>query len=993
MAGVLIGLVALPFVHNDASADESRGRVVPGLLVLYTFEDTVNQQVLDRSGDAAPLNLALEKLRGLSRRNGALVITTSSKIVSEAPAKKIVDTVKQSGELTIEAWVKPQDDRQGGPARIVSLSVDPGHRNFTLGQDGNKYDVRVRTSATGENGIPSTSTPAGTVKAELTHVVFTRDQTGRAQIYLNGNSQVSAQVTGDLAGWSDDFRLSLANELTGDRPWAGELHLVAVYGRALTAEEVGQNFAAGVRPAVDYAALLPPPAARPVDFIKDVQPILREHCFECHAAGNEEGGLNLGVRQRVFEGSDNGPILASGDSANSRLIHLVARLEKDNVMPPDGDPLTAEQVGVLRAWIDQGTIWPDGADVLDPRAERARTHWAFQPLRAVAPPSVRETTGVRVNHRAQTPVDHFILAKLEAANLPLAVPANPRDLVRRIYFDVIGLPPTPEEIQEFAGAVERDLHAAIESLVDRLLASRHYGERWGRHWLDVARYADSDGQESDHDRTTAYHYRDFVIRGLNDDMPFDQFVRWQLAGDEYEPQNPAAVAATGFLVAGTHAELGDNLMADERLRTRYNELDDVLSTIGTGFMGLTLGCARCHDHKYDAIPARDYYRMISAFQSGNRAETNLPSTSEKVLVWRDLGGDPKPMWLFRRGDYYDHEHPVGLGFVSILTRARTPENYWTAARADRPLTDSTYQRRAFAEWMTDVEQGAGALVARVAVNRLWMHHFGKALVPTVGDFGVRSDSPTHPELLEWLARDLVQHGWRLKRLHRLMLTSAVYQQTGTGVPVPSADAENRLLWRMNPRRLEGEILRDAMLVASGTLNREAYGPAFKPPIAAEAMVARNLKDPYPGTIEDSPAVRRRSVYMFHKRVVPYPLLQAFDKPDAQQSCGRRDMTTVAPQALALLNDQFVRTASLDFADRLLKEAGGEPAGWIDRAFLLALARAPSQIERSAALAFLDVQTSERQTRESQKPAEEIRRRALADLCQALFSLNEFLYVD
>jgi hypothetical protein len=986
-ASAVFFCAASQLVQRHAAAEDSTGRVVPGLVASYTFEGPKSQKISDRSGNGLGLDLTLEKARGAYRRNGALVVTSNSKIVSDEPARKIVDAVKKSGALTIEAWVRPQDDRQAGPARIVSLSVDPGHRNFTLGQDGNKYDVRLRTTVTGENGIPSTSTPAGTVKPELTHVVFTRESSGAVRIYLNGRQQATAQVDGALSGWSDEFRLSLANELTGDRPWLGELHLVAIYDRALSEQEVGQNFSAGVKPAVDYAALLPPAVQRPVDFVQDVQPLLRDNCFDCHAAGNEEGGLNLGIRQRVFEGSDNGPIIARGDSANSRLIHLVSHVEKSAVMPPDGDPLTAEQIGILRAWIDQGAVWPDGADVLDPRIERARSHWAFQPLRAVEPPGVQQVNRIR------TTVDSFIVSKLESAGLQPAVPAGSRDLVRRIYFDVIGLPPTPEENQEFGAAVERDRQAAIAGLVDRLLESRHYGERWGRHWLDVARYADSDGQESDHDRANAYHYRDFVLRALNDDMPFDQFIRWQLAGDEYAPENPQAVAATGFLVAGTHAELGDNLMEDERIRTRYNELDDMLSTIGTGMLGLTLGCARCHDHKYDAIPARDYYRMMSAFHSGKRAEVVLASTSEKALVWRDLGPEPLPTWLFRRGDYTDHEHPVGLGFVSILTRGKDPEQYWTAARADRPLKESTYQRRAFAEWMTDVEQGAGALLSRVIVNRVWQHHFGKALVSSVGDFGVRSEFPSHPELLEWLAQDLVQHGWKLKRLHRLILTSAIYQQSSVGVRPPAVDPENRLLWKMNPNRLEGEILRDSMLAVSGTLNREAFGPAFKPPISAEAMVARNLKDPYPGKVDDSPAVRRRSVYMFHKRVVPYPLLQAFDKPDAQQSCGRRDATTVAPQALALLNDQFVRTASLDFADRLMKEGAAEPTRWIDRGFQLALGRSPSESERATGLAFLEVQIRERQNRDAQKPVEEIRRAALADLCQALFSLNEFLYVD
>ena len=967
-------------------AEERPTRVTDGVLALYPF-DELGDVIHDRSGVGRPLDLKVTRTPGITRRKGRLTVTGSARIASTEPAKKISEAIRRSGELTLEAWIRPSDDRQTGPARIVSLSSDPSHRNVTLGQDAKKYVVRLRTTTTDPNGTPSIDTPDNVVKSELTHIVYTRTSSGAARIHMNGVEQTSKPVAGDLSGWSDDFHLLFANEFTGDRPWRGEIHLVALYGRALSVEEVTRNFAAGLQPAVDDAALLPPANPNPVDFVKDVQPLLRKRCFECHAAGNEEGGLNLGIRQRVLEGGNNGPVLIKGDSENSRLIHMVAGLEKETVMPPEGTRLTAAEIGLLRAWIDQGCVWPDGADVLDPRTERARTHWAFQPLGVVKIPEPSHAD------RARTPIDRFLLAKLDSIGMKAAPPAAPRELIRRITFDLVGLPPTPDEIQEFQAAADRDSPAATAALIDRLLESRHYGERWGRHWLDVARYADSDGQESDRDRANAYHYRDFVIRALNQDMPFDQFVRWQLAGDEYEPLNPAAVSATGFLVAGPFAALGDNLMADERLRNRYNELDDVISTIGTGMLGLTLGCARCHDHKYDAIPARDYYRILSTFHSGGRAEVTLGGMQEKALAWRDDGREPKTTWLFHRGDYYDHNQPVGLGFVSVLTHGKSPEDYWTAARAVRPLQETTFQRLALAEWMTDVKQGAGALVARVIVNRVWQHHFGTPLVHSVGDFGVRSEPPVHPELLEWLTQDFVEQGWKLKRLHRLILTSATYQQASRGVTTPQTDPDNRLLWKMRPQRLEGDILRDSILAVSGTLNLAPYGPAFKPPIEAEAIVARNVKDAYPGNLEDSPAVRRRTVYMFHKRVVPYPLLQAFDKPDAQQSCGRRDTTTVAPQALALLNDRFVRARSLDFADRLLKEAGPEPANWIERGFQLALGRSPSGTERSAALTFVTGQIQERQTRSTDTPAEVVRRQALADLCQTLFSLNEFLYID
>jgi hypothetical protein len=990
---ILIALVAIigrigrtDEARAEAQPAKSAGRVTQSLLALYTFERPADGLIRDRSEAGEPLDLKIEKPAGITFRGGRLLVTSSARMTSMQPARKIVAAVKQSGGLSIEAWVKPQDTRQAGPARIVTLSADPGQRNFTLSQDGTRYDVRLRTTSTDANGTPSIFSPDGSLTIDITHVVYTRGREGEARIYINGKAAIAQTVAGEVGNWNDEFRLSLVNELTDNRPWLGELHLAAVYGRALSEEEVGRNFAAGVAIVVNYAALLPSAAARPVDFKSEVQPLLRNRCFECHAAGNEEGGLNLGIRQRMFEGGENGPVLIPGDSVNSRLIHLVAAINKDEVMPPDGKPLSPEDVGMLRAWIDQGARWPDGADVLDPRTEQAKGHWAFQPLRATPEPTVSDSNWSR------TPIDRFILAKLESAGLRPQPRATSRQLIRRAAFDLIGLPPTPEEVRDFMSVAERDSDGAMGSLVDQLVKSPHYGERWARHWLDVARYADSDGQESDRDRPLAYRYRDFVVRAFNDDLPFNQFVRWQLAGDEYEPENAEAVAATGFLTAGPFAELPDKLMEEERLRERYNELDDMLATIGTGFLGLTVACARCHDHKYDAIPSRDYYRMMCALHGGKRGEVQLAS-GEKVFAYRDSGPEPQPTWLFHRGNFHDRNQTVQLGFISVLTNGKTPDGYWKSARENGSAKASTNQRRALAEWITDVEQGAGALLARVIVNRLWQHHFGQGLVRTVGDFGVRSDPPTHPELLEWLARDFVQNGWRIKRLQRMIVLSAVYQQASSAREAPAADPDNRLLWKMPLQRLEGEVLRDSMLAVSGTLNAASYGPAVKPPIAAEAMLARNVQDPYPAKIDDGPAVRRRSLYLFHKRVVPLPLLQAFDKPDAQQSCGRRDNTTVAPQALALLNDQFVRHVSFEFADRLLKESGSDLAKSIEQGFQLALARSPSNSERNASRAFVELQQTERQKRSPQALADEIRRQSLADLCQAIFSLNEFLYID
>jgi hypothetical protein len=751
-----------------------------------------------------------------------------------------------------------------------------------------------------------------------------------------------------------------------------------------------------------------------------------------------------------------------------------------------------------------------------------RKHWSFLPLSNPPIPSVKNVASVR------TPVDRFIVAPLEANQLGLSPQAEPRTLVRRIYFDLVGLPPTPEQVESFLRAFAKDSRAAVESLVDQLLASPHYGERWARHWLDVVRYADSDGQESDADRPTAYHYRDFVIRSLNDDLPFDTFARWQLAGDELEPDNLQALAATGFIAAGTHAALPDNLMEEERIRTRFNELDDMIATTGSALLGLTLACARCHDHKYDPVPRRDYYRMLCAFNGGDRAQVPLApleearrhhetetqwkhefeatkkswdqwlqqtrkphevavreakidalkiTDDEKALLknepdsakakelakkfskelkveekdirqvlseperadwdsrenalqavearkpkplptafgFADFGPKPRETFLLTRGDFRAKSEPVELGFLTVLTRGQTAAEYWSTARAESCRSDSTQQRRALAQWLMDTNHGAGALAARVFVNRVWQHHFGQGLVRTVNDFGARCDPPTHPELLEWLTHEFVKGGWKLKPLHRLIMTSAVYlqesaapRQSAAGSEQPgrstargksaalprdaaTVDPDNRLLWRRRPQRIESEILRDSMLAVSGTLNTQRFGPAVKAPIAPEAIQARNMKDPYPKDLKETSATRRRSIYMFHKRVVQHPLMQAFDGPDAQASCGRRENTTVAPQALALLNDKFVRALALEFAERVGKEAGTEREAQVRLAWRLALGREPSSGELQSGSAFIDAQARQRSTRESNKS--DPQQLALADFCQAIFALNEFIYVD
>jgi uncharacterized protein DUF1553 len=374
-----------------------------------------------------------------------------------------------------------------------------------------------------------------------------------------------------------------------------------------------------------------------------------------------------------------------------------------------------------------------------------------------------------------------------------------------------------------------------------------------------------------------------------------------------------------------------------------------------------------------------------------RSEPQRPPTALAIV---DSQATPEPTWLLERGDFYAKKELLQVGFLTVLTGSKSPEDYLSEARREIAPDRSTGQRRALADWIADVDQGAGALLARVMVNRVWQHHFGEGLVRTVSDFGVRGERPTHPELLEWLAHGFVEGGWRLKPLHRLIVTSAVYMQdTSYDADRAAKDPENRLLWRRRARRLEAESLRDAVLSVSGTLNLEPYGPAYKPPIPPEAMLARNTKDPYPKDARDTESTHRRTVYMFHKRVVQHPLMQAFDGPEAAVSCGRRNITTVAPQALALLNDTFLRDRAADLARRLMAEGGPGPEDWVARGFELALSRPPNSAERSASVQFIETRIGRRSARDKSRSPDEHRLRALTDFAQALFSLNEFIYVD
>jgi mono/diheme cytochrome c family protein len=704
-------------------------------------------------------------------------------------------------------------------------------------------------------------------------------------------------------------------------------------------------------------------------FKEQVRPALVEHCLECHGGKSKKGDFDLSDRKPLVE---SGTI--EGDSKETRLYALITHAEEP-YMPHKRPKLPEATIEAIARWIDlgapydrplidrKGGLAAKAGELTDPE----RNFWSFRPLRAVAPPLVRDSNWSR------TPIDRFILAALEAKGLRPNTTTDRRSLIRRVTFALIGLPPTPEEVEAFLADESPD---AYEKVVDRLLGSPHFGERWARHWLDVARFAESHGYEQDYDRPHAFHYRDFLIRAINDDLPYDEFVRRQVAGDELAPDDPMAAAATGFLGAGAFPT---QLTEAEFESARYNELDDMAATTGSAFLGLSVGCARCHDHKFDPIPSEDYYRLAATFTTTIRSEIDLPlgpgRKSTKVQVTSegyphtkhnaDERGFPHfypKTYVLARGDASQRKGEAEPGFLRVLVRDAKGADAWRVEPPSR-WTRTSFRRAALATWLTDVDRGAGPLAARVAVNRLWQHHLGRGIVATPNDFGAQGERPTHPELLDWLAGDLVRHGWRLKRLHRMIVTSAVYMQDGRFDEARArVDRENALRWRYAPRRLEAEPIRDAMLAVAGRLDGAMYGP---------------------GTLD--PEMRRRSVYFFIKRSQLIPAMMLFDWPEPLVSIGRRSTTTTAPQALMFMNSPLGRRCAEGFAGRL---AGESPGAAVRRAYLLAYGREPTGGEARISAEFLAEQSS-RYAKAGRADAD---RAALVDFCQGVMSASEFIYV-
>lgn len=919
----------------------------------------------------------------------------------------------------------------------------------------------------------------------------------------------------------------------------------------------------------------PPPLPAPAKeaFQAKVRPILEANCQSCHNEKKARGSLDLSSLDTLLKGGGSGEVIAQGSAKDSLLFQLVQPGSEPH-MPPKKQ-LAAAEIKALEEWINS---LPKPAQPAGEKAitEKDRQHWSFQPLADVQPPVA--APGVH-------PIDAFLRAKREEKGLPTSPPASKRELIRRATFDLTGLPPTPEEVRAFEADSSAD---AYEKLLDRLLESPAYGERWGRFWLDLARYADSDGFEFDVDRPHAFRYRDYVIKSFNEDKPYNRFILEQLAGDELFPHKVEAQIATGF------CRNGPTIDNQESEKNRLDELDDVVGTTASVYLGLTLACARCHDHKYDPISQKDYYEFLAIFNSrekvlasvgtpeeraanrqarteyekamaklrkeladltppaqrfagdwrvekdelvqaaikpdvrlffgdptwtdciieleakrtdghegflvavrasdpenfywvnfggwgnqhhgvevetkgqrrlalplkpgrvendrwyrirlavigkelkaflddelifevpldehprggmglaswntanrfrnirvrqidGNSLHTGLPKLGEETtltaadlqkrnqrraelqealenlektkplplvaMAIRDGGKTPRVTKFLFRGDHRTPGSEVGPDIPEVLKREPLPFDQ------EGPSSRSTGRRGVLAKWIASEEN---PLTARVMANRVWQYHFHRGLVDTPSNFGFNGSAPSHPELLDWLARQFIGTGWRLKPLHKLIMTSAAYRQASLLEPAAwKKDPENVYYWRYPPKRLEAEAIRDAILSASGQLNRTMYGPGVKPRIHP-GIIATGSTPKWPLVEKEGPEHWRRSVYIFIKRSVLHPLLEGFDAPTATQSCERRLHTTVPTQALMLLNNDFVHEQAGFLAERLKKEAGADVAGQIHRAYWLTLGREPTGRELELARDF-------------------VRRHSLTDLCHVLFNLNEFVY--
>ncbi|MCS6863607.1 MAG: PSD1 and planctomycete cytochrome C domain-containing protein [Gemmataceae bacterium] len=802
-------------------------------------------------------------------------------------------------------------------------------------------------------------------------------------------------------------------------------------------------------------------------FEKDVLPVLQKHCFKCHGDDPEKvkGGLNLTTRAAILQGGDSGPAVHLAQPAASLLLKAIHYQDEAYKMPPKGQ-LPQADIATLEKWVHAGLPVPAarmGSATAPPHKSRipdeAKKYWAYQPLKRPAVPEVANPKWVIRN-----PIDAFIAAPWQAKGLQPVAAADRATLIRRAYYDLIGLPPTPEQIDAFVASTEAN---AWEKLIDQLLASPHYGEKWGRHWLDVVRYAETNGYERDGPKPFAWRYRDYVIQSFNADKPYNQFIIEQLAGDELDGFHPDAIIATGYYRLG----LWDDEPADP-LQALYDGYDDIIATTGQAFLATTFNCARCHEHKADPIPQADYYRLLAFFRDikpysltrdvrspfnltditppAQRAQyeaelqkrnTRLAEVKKAMQAIEDDIIRTLPAEDQRAAEGPDRPQVVRTKVVPKLTGAQ--QEHYTALRKERtelekkttppgqvlalsvnncdrtppathilirgsphapgkevqpgfptvlglpdpvippprPGQKSSGRRSVLAQWIASADN---PLTARVFVNRVWQYHFGKGIVPTANDFGKLGEPPSHPELLDWLASEFIAGGWKLKRLHKLIMMSNTYQLASVAhADNLRIDPANTYLWRFNMRRLTAEEIRDSILAVSGTLNLKQFGPSTYPKIPKEVLAGQSV--PGQGWPTSPPEeANRRSIYAHVKRSLRVPILLGFDQPDPDSSCPVRYVTTVPTQSLGLLNGEFANEQAELFAQRLQKEHPNDRAAQVTRAIRLTTGRQPTAEEVKADVAF--IQRLEDKHRLTAK-------QALTQYCLLCLNANEFIYLD
>ncbi len=780
--------------------------------------------------------------------------------------------------------------------------------------------------------------------------------------------------------------------------------------------------------------------AKKIDFVRQIQPILAKHCYACHGSDKAEAGLKFIDQESALAEAESGEhAIVPGNVQASTLIARVTAGD-DERMPPEGDPLTPKQIEILRIWIEQGANWDK--------------HWAFKPMQPSDPPVVADAAW------NENPIDAFIYDSLSSVGLKPNPPADKRALIRRAYYDLIGLPPAAQQVRDFLSDPDP---RAFEKVIDQLLESPHYGERWGRHWLDLVRYAETNSYERDGPKPNAWKYRDYVIRSFNEDKPYDQFLREQLAGDELDEVTTETLTATGYYRLG----IWDDEPADPLL-AQFDGFDDIIMTTGQAMLGLTLNCARCHDHKIDPIPQKDYYSFLAFLadvtpwgtrsdqKSNNQIEVSQDKNPAYLLLEQERKAFTDQMRAIEQegivkmdapdqrategpieerrkvlnGKLKDHlsedqwskyqslkkeanriskemkglpERETVMGLAKTITKpeqtfvlfrgnAHSPADevqpaYPTIFETDAPPADvfqatdhSAGRRRVLADWITSPDN---RLTARVIANRIWQFHFGRGIVRSSNNFGQLGTPPTHPKLLDWLAIKMTERGWKMKSMHRLLMTSRTYQMSSAGQQDGlTSDPNNEYFWRFNPRRLSAEEVRDTILDVTGILNRKVYGPSVYPTISAEVLAGQS--QPGNGWGESSEQDRnRRSVYIHVKRSLLHPLLTAFDFPDPDLTCEDRFATLQPGQALALLNSSFIHeqaaklSAAIDAANITDDEV-------VRRSVRSALAREATTEETSAGETFIQ---------SLQKDDGISRERAVELYCLTVLNWNEFLFLD